>query len=311
MELRTLRYFVTVAEELNITNAAAKLNISQPPLSAQIKNLEYELNTVLFIRGKRHLQLTESGQLLYRRAKELVNLADKAKEEILALNSGLSGTIAMGVVEGTASAIAAEWFAGFLQENPQVRFRIVNGGSDELIEKMRGGLISLAVISAPFDQILLNSIPVGSEAMAAFIGKGHPLAALPGDSLSIAALKDEPLIVPARRSTVEAVYKWFRAARSEPRIVCETESCLDAVALAAQNAGVSILPRTESVKNDAVVRKNIAGEDKRVAYHFVWRKGHPLPAAEERLIDFIKSRQKEGRGPISWDRSRVVSFDMP
>ena len=83
MELRTLRYFVTVSEELNITNAAAKLNISQPPLSAQIKNLEYELNTVLFIRGKRHLQLTDSGQLLYRRAKEIVNLADKAKEEML------------------------------------------------------------------------------------------------------------------------------------------------------------------------------------------------------------------------------------
>ena len=297
MELRTLRYFVTVSEELNITNAAAKLNISQPPLSAQIKNLEYELNTVLFIRGKRHLQLTDSGQLLYRRAKEIVNLADKAKEEILALNSGLSGTIAMGVVEGTASGIAAEWFAGFLKKNPQVRFRIVSGGSDDLIEKMRGGLISLAVITAPFDQILLNSIPVGSESMCAFIGKDNPLAAMPGDSVKLEDLKGQPLIVPARKSTVEAIYRWFRAAKSEPNILCETESCLDAAALAAKNVGVGILPRTESVAGDKLIRKDLAGNDRSVEYCFVWLKGHPLPTAEERFIDAVKAYQKEGRGP--------------
>ena len=76
MDLRTLQYFVTVAEELNITRAAEKLHMSQPPLSAQIKSLETELDTVLFIRGKRHLKLTESGQLLYRRAKEIIKLTD-------------------------------------------------------------------------------------------------------------------------------------------------------------------------------------------------------------------------------------------
>ena len=75
MELRVLKYFTTVAEELNITRAAEKLNISQPPLSNQIRNLEEELGTVLFVRGKRHLQLTESGQLLYRYAKEILSLS--------------------------------------------------------------------------------------------------------------------------------------------------------------------------------------------------------------------------------------------
>ena len=81
MELRTLQYFVTVAEELNITRAAEKLHMSQPPLSAQIKNLEAELDTVLFIRGKRHLKLTESGQLLYRRAKDILSLAERTRDE--------------------------------------------------------------------------------------------------------------------------------------------------------------------------------------------------------------------------------------
>ena len=75
MDLRTLSYFVVIAEELNITKAAEKLCMSQPPLSSQIKNLEEELDTVLFIRGKRHLQLTDAGKLLYRHAKEILSLA--------------------------------------------------------------------------------------------------------------------------------------------------------------------------------------------------------------------------------------------
>ena len=77
MELRTLRYFVTVAEELNITKAAGLLNISQPPLSQQMRSLEEELNTVLFIRGKRQLSLTESGKMLYQRAKDILSLSEK------------------------------------------------------------------------------------------------------------------------------------------------------------------------------------------------------------------------------------------
>ena len=77
MDLRNLRYFVVVAEELNVTRAAEKLHMSQPPLSAQIKSLEEELDTKLFVRGKRHLKLTESGQLLYRRAKEILSLSEK------------------------------------------------------------------------------------------------------------------------------------------------------------------------------------------------------------------------------------------
>ena len=136
MDLRTLSYFVTVAEELNITKAAEKLCMSQPPLSSQIKGLEQELNTVLFIRGKRHLQLTESGQLLYRRAKELLSLADKALAEIISMSQGMKGTISIGLVEGSAPNIAAEWIAEFIENYPQVHFRIMDGNSDELIGKL-------------------------------------------------------------------------------------------------------------------------------------------------------------------------------
>ena len=293
MELRTLRYFVTVAEELNITSASHKLNISQPPLSAQIKNLEFELQTVLFIRGKRHLQLTESGRLLYRRAKEIVNMADKAKEEILSLNSGISGTISVGVTAGKAAGIAAGWFAAFLKENPQIRFRIENGGSDELIDKLRGGLVSLAVIAAPYDQNLLNSFYICSEPVCVMLGDAHPAAGSEQEDIAVTALADTPLIVPGRKSTVEAVYKWFRSAKCEPNIVCETESGKDAAALAAQNAGAGVFPESACPKIDGVTVKHLAGAENKIDYYFVWRKGHPLLTAEEKLIDSIKLQLAE------------------
>lgn len=292
MDLRTLEYFVTVAEELNITKAAEKLNMSQPPLSNQMKKLEEELGTVLFIRGKRRIVLTESGRLLYRRAKEILNLAEKAASEIRSMNNGVAGTISIGLVEGMAPDMAGEWFAGFIKKYPGVRFRIIDGNSDELIEKMRSGLISLAVITAPYDQSLLNSFQVGSEKMVALMNYDHPLAGIGTPSISVSRLKNEALIVPSRRAAIDMIFKWFREIKSEPNIICEMDNYLDAAALAGRGLGISIFPKTAYIPNSSLVSKEIEGDDRRVDYLFVWRKGHPLPTLEESFIDFVKDASR-------------------
>lgn len=288
MELRTLQYFITVAEELNITRAAEKLHMSQPPLSAQIKSLENELDTLLFIRGKRRLKLTESGQLLYRRAKEILSLTEKTQAEIHSMGEGMRGTISIGLVEGMAPDIAAEWFAGFLNTHPNIRFRILDGSTDDLLEKLRSGLISLAVITSPCDNSLLHSFHVGEERMAALMNKSHPLASRGGNEVNISDLAGENLIVPSRKAVIETVYRWFREENAEPKIVCEMDSYLDAAALAGKMVGISIFPRTAYIPNDSLVFKQIAGDEKRLEYLFVWRKGHPLPSIEEHFIDHIK-----------------------
>ncbi len=297
MELRTLLYFTTVAEELNITKAAEKLHMSQPPLSTQIRNLEKELNTDLFIRGRRRLQLTESGQLLYRRAKEILSLTDKTYAEIRSMSEGMGGKISIGLVEGMAPDIAAEWFEGFIRKYPRVRFRILDGSSDDLLEKLRSGIISLAVITSPCDHSLLNSFSVGREKMTALMSKEHPLAKAPGNEISVSDLKGVKLIVPSRKATIEEIFKWFREEHTEPEIVCEMDSYLDAAALAGRKLGVSIYPRTAYIPNDSLVCKEIRGKDKIMEHLFVWRKGHPLPAIEERFIDFVReiAEQKEAQ----------------
>ena len=293
MDIKTLSYFVTVAEELNITRAAEKLNISQPPLSIQIKNLETELDTVLFIRGKRKLELTESGRLLYRRAKEILSLTSKAEEEIRSMKYGLSGTISLGLVEGTAPDIAGEWFSEFYRAHPNVRFRIFDGSSDDLIEKMRSGLISLAVITFPCDHSLLNSFPVGREPMVALMSQDHPLAETEGDSVSIDQLVGEPLIVPSRRALIEDIYRWFREIKSEPNIICEMDSYLDAAALAGNGMGISIFPQTAYIPNASLCSKKIDAGKRNIEYLFVWLKGHPLPTVEEEFIDFVKAHSSK------------------
>ena len=297
MELRTLKYFVTVAEELNITRAAALLHISQPPLSKQISSLEEELGTPLFIRGKRHLTLTEAGRLLYQRAKDILTLSDKTEAELLSLNRGMSGTVSIGLVEGMAPDIAAEWFAGFHAIHPSVRFRILDGNSDDLIEKMRGGLIDLAVITTPYDQLLLNSFPVGHEKMVALMNRSHPLAHCSKEILDIEDLRDEPLIVPSRKAHIEEIQRWFREIDVSPYIICEMDNYLDAAALAGRGIGISIFPQTAYILNDSLISREISGTDKTVEYLFVWRKSRQLPTVEESFLDFVKARYPQILAP--------------
>ena len=150
MDLRSLHYFTVVAEELNITRAAERLNMSQPPLSNQIKNLEDELGVQLFIRGKRHLKMTEAGALLYRRAMQLLELSEQTRQEIRSIE-GLSGDLNVSLVEGRAPYLLARWIAGFRSEFPQVGFHLWNGSGGEVIERTHRGLSDLAVVAAPYN----------------------------------------------------------------------------------------------------------------------------------------------------------------
>ena len=288
MDIRTLSYFVTIAEELNITKAAEKLCMSQPPLSSQLKALEEELDTTLFIRGKRHLQLTESGKLLYRHAKEILSLVNKTSEEIRAMGKGMRGKISIGLVEGSAPIIASSWIETFLSQYNNVEFLVVDGNSDELIAKLRSGLIDMAVITSPCDNTLLNSFKVGQEKMTAFMSKDNPLAKLPGNTIELAELKDKPLIIPSREAMNRMITKWFKEIHAEPKVVCRMDNYLDVAALAGRNIGISIFPKTSFILNETLIAKEIINPIREVEYLFVWLKNKPLSLLDEAFIDHVK-----------------------
>lgn len=297
MELRTLHYFTVVARELNITRAAEKLNMSQPPLSNQIKALEDELGVQLFIRGKRHLELTEEGALLLRRAVQMQELADKTRQEIASLREGMTGTIYLSMVEGRAPFLAAQWIAGFREEFPLVRYNLWNGSSDDVLDRLHKGLADLAVIAAPYDTEHLEGFSVGQEPWAAMFHPDHPLAKEPGEAIPLSSLVGEPLIVPSRKSRIESIRRWFGEIGAEPRILCEMSNYMDAVALTSQGVGVSIFPQTVGVSNGLVVSKVVTQPARQAEYILVWNKGQAPSGLTREFIryvqDYLEERQSK------------------
>ncbi len=288
MELRTLHYFTVVAQELNITRAAEKLNMSQPPLSNQIKALEEELGVQLFIRGKRRLELTEEGGLLLRRAVQIQELADKTRQEIASLREGMTGVIYLSMVEGRAPFLAARWIAGFREEFPLVRYNLWNGSSDDVLDRLHKGLADLAVIAAPYDTEHLEGFPVGREPWIAMLHPDHPLAQPIGDTIPLSSLVGESLIVPSRKSRVDAIRRWFGEVGAEPHILCEMSNYMDAAALTSQGVGISIFPQTVDVSNGLVVSKVVIQPSRQVEYILVWNRGQPPSGLTREFIHFVQ-----------------------
>ena len=293
MDLRGLRYFSVVAEELNFTRAAQRLCMSQPPLSNHIKALEEELGTPLFLRGGRTLQLTEAGKVLYRRASQLLDLAERTQED---LAMGLSGTLCLGSVAGLAPFLAARWLAGFREEYPLVRFEIVNGSSDDIIDQIQRGYIELGLIAAPYDDEHLEGIPVGDEPWCAIMSRRNPLAAEPEKPLPLKELAGQPLIVPHRRSRVDEIRSWFQQAGAEPTIIGEHSNYVDVLAMASADVGISIFPQTAPETMPGIVCRRIVEPSHQARYLLVRKRNTSISELSQAFLDFVTDDLQEQSG---------------
>ncbi len=149
MELRTLQYFLTVAREENITRASEVLHITQPTLSRQMKQLEQELGTELFVRG-RNFALTEAGMLLRRRAEEVVDMMYKIESEIETAGE-VGGVISIGSGALKSSQFLPEVMSAFQKLHPKVRFEIYSNSSQYIKERMDRGLLDFGIMLEPID----------------------------------------------------------------------------------------------------------------------------------------------------------------
>ena len=149
MELRTLQYFLTVAREENITRASEVLHITQPTLSRQLQQLEQELGTELFVRG-RNFALTEAGMLLRRRAEEVVDMMYKIESEIETAGE-VGGVISIGSGALKSSQFLPEVMSEFQKLHPKVRFEIYSNSSQYIKERMDRGLLDFGIMLEPID----------------------------------------------------------------------------------------------------------------------------------------------------------------
>lgn len=193
MELRVLRYFLTVAREESITRAADALNITQPTLSRQIMELEEELDTQLIIRGSRKLTLTDDGMLLRKRAEEIIDLVDKTENEMKSTDEVVSGEIYIGAGETDAIRIIAQAAKDLKYSYPGIRYNLFSGNGDDVTEKLDKGLLDFGILIEPADTKKYDYIKLPAvDTWGLLMKKDSPLASkeriIPSDLLNVPLL---------------------------------------------------------------------------------------------------------------------------
>lgn len=159
MELRVLKYFLTVAQEESFSRAAEKLHLSQPTLSRQLKDLEDEFGKQLLVREPRRILLTEDGQLLRRRAEEILSLVDKTTGELLR-NAEISGDIRIGAGESIHFGLLMNVAQKLRQKYPGLRFHIVSGDGSTTMTRLDRGLIDFAFVYGKLDPAKYQELPL-------------------------------------------------------------------------------------------------------------------------------------------------------
>ena len=149
MEIRVLRYFLTVVREESITRAAEALHITQPTLSRQLAQLEEEMGVKLFLRGTRKIVLTNEGLLLRRRAEEILELVDKTERELLEQDENLEGTVSIGCGDLAAVQLLPELFRAFHERYPAVCFDLYTATADLVKDRMDRGLTDVGLLLEP------------------------------------------------------------------------------------------------------------------------------------------------------------------
>lgn len=291
MELRHIRYFLAVAEEMNFTKAAEKLCIAQPPLSRQIMDLEDELGVSLFNRKKHALSLTDEGELFKQYAIQVLDLVEHSTSEVKELKHGLQGMLNLGTVEGNAPRILAEWIKDFHEINPHVQYTFWNGNSDDVASRVMNGLCEIALIMEPHNGVGLESIPVYKEKWVAIIPKDHPLASVK-KKLTMSQLADYDLIIPSRESRLAEIGEWFEGTNKTPKVICKVAHIISAYELTRQGIGVAIFPASSKniINNDDVVIKEFADPAPTVSYILVWNKHRTLSHAAQEFINYVNQR---------------------
>ena len=208
MDLRVLRYFLTVAKEQSFTKAAKQLHITQPTLSRQLAALEAELGVTLFDRGGHGITLTNEGILLKRRALEMVDLEDKIASEFKGSDGIVEGTITVGCGEFMAVEIFARICKIYKEKYPMVRFAVHTGTADTVFEMMNRGLVDIGLFLEPVNTEGLDYIRIqGSDHWIVGIKPDDPLAEK--EYITKEDLIDLPLILPERLTVQSELANWF------------------------------------------------------------------------------------------------------
>jgi DNA-binding transcriptional LysR family regulator len=276
MELRHLKYFIAVAEELHFARAAGRLHLAQPSLSKQIQLLEQELGFPLFYRTKQRVELLDAGHVFLDEARRILRQAENAVESAREAHAGQSGRLLIGFSSSATLEVLPRVLRKHLQLYPNVRVELSEISTGRGAELMLDSPLSVGLLRSPslFNKETFCFETILREPFVVALPNSHPAAQQ--DNVRIKTLAGEPFIVPPRQTGwdyADAIFQILRDNGIEPRIAQEARQVLAVVSLVAGGLGVALVPASFSnVRLPGVSYRPIKGRSLTTDLAMVWRR---------------------------------------
>ncbi|WP_071459723.1 LysR family transcriptional regulator [Bacillus massilinigeriensis] len=288
MDIRNLRYFIAIAEEKNITAAANRLHISQPPLSMQLKQLESELGVRLVERSGKRLELTDKGRLLYQHALHLVNSLEEVKNELAEVEEGRKGVLSVGI-NTLSFPNFSKLLHDFHLQYPQVTFKIVQNDSAFLSEQIRNRSIELALIRLPLEQKDLTYQHLYSDPFV-FVTKEKKTG-----TISLKETAGYPIILPSTEGLgiYHTIAESFSREHLTPVIVGECSDTKVLIELVSEGIGSTFLPKSVLSSHSLEGLFTVPLEEPAMnsSMGIIWLENHFLSSPARHFIDLVQDKK--------------------
>jgi DNA-binding transcriptional LysR family regulator len=293
VELRHLRYFVAVADELSFSRAAERLQIAQPPLSQQIQALEAELGVQLFNRKKRPIHLTEAGQALLEEARSTLANLEQAIHKTQRIHQGELDHLTVGFTSSMANGVLPNILRTFRQHYPETNLILREASSGSQIQGLRDHQTDIIFAYRTPALIEANDLEVtllSEETLVAVLPQHHPLTTQ--STISLIDLADKEFVMPLRSvvsGLSEQIYALCAQAGFVPQVAQEAIFMVTILGLVAGEMGISILPSSvQNLRREGVTYRQIQEEAIANPLTIVWRQGHLSPILQQ-FIDIARS----------------------
>lgn len=288
MEIRVLKYFLTVVREESITKASEVLHITQPTLSRQLAGLEEEIGVRLFERGSRKIKLTNEGILLRRRAEEILQLVDKTEKELIQQDEQVEGKISIGCGEMAAVQVLAEIIRSFTEKHPYVTFDLLTATADVVKEQMDKGLIDTGLLLEPVDIEKYDFVRLNvKEQWVVLMKPDCPLAEK--EFVTAEDLARLPLVLPRRMRIQSELANWFGDYYEKLNVRFTSNLNTNGAIMVEKGLAYSVviegaLPFWD---RDKITCKPLNPPLMGTTV-FAWRRGKPFSPAAGKFIEYVK-----------------------
>lgn len=300
VDLRHLRYFIAVAEGLSFSRAAERLHIAQPPLSQQIRQLEEAIGVTLLHRTKRHVELSEAGEIFLEHARQILRSTEIAALEAQRAQRGEIGRLAVGFFEHMSYTLLPPIFRAFRERYPKVEIDLRWFPVIGQVDALQSGQVDISFMRPVSNSEGITSEVILREPFVLAVPAGHPLASR--ESISIKECCDERLVMYAPHLAPdfhEMITHMCAAAGFLPNIALEVGQVYTALGLVSAGVGLAFVPSSvQSVHFDHVAYKPVTGRMPKIEVSLGWKQRHPSPL----LLAFVEiaksiNQEKSGEAP--------------